>query len=151
MKTDAHSTHTRSYGNPEAYQALQTDLRYASRVYILAFRVQARFFIETFGEQAQSGGVTILADHPNTPVLQDLKREFPRLDAWVWHHNRMMHAKVICLPDVGATWIGSHNLTRYSWTVNYNVSVRIDRPSFTKETQHQIIERIYTSIPVYPG
>jgi len=151
MNTEAHISHIRTYTNPEAYEVLQTDLRYASQVYILAFKVQARFFIETFGEQAQSGGVSILADYPNTPILQDLKREFPKLDAWTWHNNRMMHAKIICLPDIGATWIGSHNLTRYSWTVNYNVSVRIDKTSFALRTQQQITEKISKSLPVYPG
>jgi phosphatidylserine/phosphatidylglycerophosphate/cardiolipin synthase-like enzyme len=151
MNTDSTYTNTHPYTNPEAYEVLQTDLRYASRVYILAFKVQGKFFVETFGEQAQSGGVTILADHQNTLVLQNLKREFPKLDAWVWHQNRMMHAKIICLPDIGATWIGSHNLTKYSWTVNYNLSVRIDKPSFALRTQRQIEEKISKSLPVYPG
>jgi hypothetical protein len=139
-----------AYCNPQALYTLQTDIRYADFIVILAFKVQQEFFIETFGRHLENHPITMLCHHSNRLVVSQIIKEFPHLTAWYWPENRMMHSKVICMPEIGTTWIGSHNLTRYSWTSSQNVSTRIDCSAFAYEVVAYIRERISRSLPIFP-
>jgi hypothetical protein len=112
--------------NPGALTRLSEDLAHTSEVYVLAFHLDPTFFMQLFASALERGRILVIANHSQTSKLRAIMRECPNLIAYSWSKNRLFHSKVVCLPQLGVTHIGSHNLTRYSYTIAQNFTVRLE-------------------------
>lgn len=136
--------------NPAYQAALTHDLAQANTAIILAYKIQRAFFCDLFAPLADHGNITLLCDHRMAPIAQDLMRAFPGLSAFTWARNRLMHSKIILLPELEVAYVGSHNLTRYAHTCAINHTVRIAHRSLVEHLHWKILRLLRASKPLAP-
>lgn len=112
---------------------LRRDLTRTGDVLLWAYLLKPDFFLELFAAPLAKNHLWVLADDHQRRILEDLQRTHPKLHVATWSHNRTMHAKTILLPESGIAYFTSANLTRGSWTLSVNTTIRIESEHFVTQ------------------
>jgi hypothetical protein len=113
------------YGLTDALQKLRQDIYAATNIYTWTFLIDPTFFIDLFDTFLESKRLYSIVDHRMRGLCSDLNRTYPNFVARSWSYNRTMHEKTFLFSPQNVAWMGSHNLTRGSYTMASNRSARI--------------------------
>lgn len=127
--------------NPGFITSLRADLAQVNRAMVAAYKLQADWFSELFGGVLDRGHVQLIADYRQRPVVEELAKRHPTLQAFLWPDDRMYHCKVILLPSLKTVYVGSHNLTRYAATVGANATLRVMSERIVMLVERRFLEQ----------
>ncbi len=133
---------------PDAIAKIKRDLETPGDIWILSYYLDLKFFRELILWPTQKRKTYLLADRTQKENLQALKRYDPEIQARIWSKTWVMHCKVILLPRPGIAYIGSPNLSWYSYQRALNITLRIESRPFAEELLGQIQKRWNLGHPV---
>lgn len=133
---------------PDAEQRIRKDLEAPANVWLLVYNLQLPFFRQVFDEPPHRHRIQILADRTQRTLLGILKKASPEIEIRIWSRAWVMHAKAIILPERGITYLGSPNLTPYSYRRALNLTLRIESYEFTDRLHQEIVKRWRLSKPL---
>lgn len=133
---------------PDAEPRIRKDLEQPGDVWMLVYNLQLPFYHRVFDEHAEYHVIRILADRTQRIALAILKKTNPTVQIGIWSRAWVMHAKAIVLPGAGVSYVGSPNLTSYSYRRALNLTLRIESPDFTDRLRSEIERRWRLSKPV---
>jgi len=136
--------------NPDALLQLTADLKLETRLRCWTYLLDEPFARRLFAQDNHSYDIKIIADHRQRATLAALARWVPHFSARTWSTNRSMHDKTFLLLDTGLTYIGTHNLTRGSYTMSSNRVVRIASYPATQRLNAEWIHDWQHARPVPP-
>lgn len=137
-----------SLWTPDAIPKIRSDLTHPGDVWILSYYLDLRFFHMLFLIDNRDRTVHLLADRTQRDNLRDLKLTNPTIQARIWSKTWVMHCKAILLPGPGIAYVGSPNLSWYSYQRALNITLRIDSRAFADELLGQIQKRWNLANPI---
>ena len=137
-----------SLWTPDALPRIEQDLKQPGDVWILSYYLDFGFFRKLLLWPTPTRNTYLLADRTQRENLQDLKRYDPNIQARIWSKTWVMHSKVILLEHPGIAYVGSPNLSWYSYQRALNITLRIDSRAFADELLAQIQKRWNVANPI---
>jgi phosphatidylserine/phosphatidylglycerophosphate/cardiolipin synthase-like enzyme len=134
--------------NPECLEHLKADIKDATQADMQTYLLEPSFFAELFTDFLKRAIVNVVTDARQRPTAALLLATHNNLRIRTWSGNRTMHTKMILLHPMAITYIGSHNLTRGSFSMSENATLRTDDPDIYNLTLNRFIERWKNSKPV---
>jgi len=119
-------------GAPTALERLKADVRQSYTIHCWTYLLERTFFDEVFSDFLKRGRLYMITDHRMRYVAAGLQDTHERFTARSWSYNRTMHEKTFVFPDLNAVTLGSHNLTRGSYTLSNNRTARVQSTQLTK-------------------
>lgn len=112
-------------GAHHALELLTEDLANVSHVYAWTYLIEPEFARQLLAEHLKHSQFSTIVDHRQRGVAQKLQQEFPNFNARSWSYNRTMHEKTFIFDRACVVWLGSHNMTKGSYTLSSNRAARI--------------------------
>lgn len=129
---ETHAAQIQLLSLEHALQQLRQDLELRGTVYTWTYLIDYDFAADLLGRHLQHSKLYAIIDHRMRGTAAKLQRSYPTFSARSWSYNRTMHEKTFILPETATTWLGSHNMTRGSYTLSMNRSARITSLSLCK-------------------
>lgn len=121
---------TQLLDNPNCLAALKYDIAHSSLMYVQTYLLEKVFFAELFAEYLKRFPIQLLTDHRQAPLARELLTEHDNLTIKTWSRNRTMHTKMLLLWPQQTVYVGSHNLTRGSFSMSDNNTIRVADAAF---------------------
>ena len=115
--------------NPDALKAIKWDIAHSSLAYAQTYLLEEKFFDELFHVYLLNFDLHILTDHRQKPIAKQLLARYNHLHIRTWSTNRTMHTKTLLFWPSQSLYCGSHNLTRGSFSMSANTTIRIETPA----------------------
>lgn len=139
-----------SQQNPHALAQLRVDILEAQELYLQTYLIEPHFFAELFSDFLRRHTIMLLTDNRQRAAASALTATYPKLKARSWSANRTMHTKMILCWPTETSWVGSHNLTRGSWTLSENISIRVAHQPFFQDLKKNFTTTWHVSKPITP-
>lgn len=135
------------FWTPDALPNLITDLRRPGNLWILAYYIEIPFLDELIPPSDRDSRIHLLTDRSQPHTLALIKHSRPQLQTRIWSKAWVMHTKLIMIPDLPVAYIGSPNLTSYSYHRALNITLRITHTNFLDTLLADITKRWSQSKP----
>jgi phosphatidylserine/phosphatidylglycerophosphate/cardiolipin synthase-like enzyme len=117
---------------PDALDAMRRDIAESGDVFAWMYLIEEGWAREMLARQPHDTPMQIIVDQRSAAIAARIQSEDKRFEAWAWARNRTMHDKTYIFPLPGITYIGTHNMTRGSYTLSRNRSARIESHALSK-------------------
>jgi hypothetical protein len=126
----------------QALKSLEHDLEYGGDVYGWIYLIEPDWFEKLLKEKQKNTETWLILDHRMTAIAKELENKIATLHTWTWSYNRTMHDKTLFFPQRGIVHFTTRNLTKGSFWLSKNKSLRIQNASLTKKLHHDwLIDR----------
>lgn len=121
----------------ETLEHLERDLQTAGNLYGWMYLLNSMWTENLLRNQADNVMTRMIVDHRMKATAAELQSRSRRFEAWSWSYNRTMHDKTLFFPVAGLIYIGTHNMTKGSYWLSENRSIRIKHHRMTQELLRQ--------------
>lgn len=120
----------------ETLHVFRGDLSLHGNAFAWGYLLNEKFTEAVLEAREKTATISMIIDHRMLGVAARLQQKFPNFAAWSWSYNRTMHDKTWVFPAQGVIYIGTYNLTKGSYWLSLNRTVRIRSQAMTAQLMH---------------